>query len=59
VLKFQNGNRDNDAITDSMAASAYVEEFGLEVFGRAEAALRANKVTKFVRTHLRAEYRVD
>ncbi|KAL4753625.1 hypothetical protein BDW72DRAFT_168224 [Aspergillus terricola var. indicus] len=43
---FQNGNRDNDAITDSMAASAYVEEFGLEVFGRAEAALRANKVTK-------------
>jgi vacuolar protein sorting-associated protein VTA1 len=46
VLKFQNGNRDNDAITDSMAASAYVEEFGLEVFGRAEAALRANKVTK-------------
>ncbi|EAA66128.1 hypothetical protein AN0255.2 [Aspergillus nidulans FGSC A4] len=43
----QNGNRDNDAITDSMAASAYVEEFGLEVFGRAEAALRANKVTKF------------
>ncbi|CBF89871.1 uncharacterized protein ANIA_00255 [Aspergillus nidulans FGSC A4] len=45
--QFQNGNRDNDAITDSMAASAYVEEFGLEVFGRAEAALRANKVTKF------------
>ncbi|KAL4821468.1 Vta1 like-domain-containing protein [Aspergillus spinulosporus] len=43
---FQNGNRDNDAITDSMAASAYVEEFGLEVFGRAEAAMRANKVTK-------------
>ncbi|KAL4739166.1 Vta1 like-domain-containing protein [Aspergillus similis] len=44
---FQNGNRDNDAITDSMAASAYVEEFGLEVLGRAEAAMRANKVTKF------------
>ncbi|KAL4995780.1 Vta1 like-domain-containing protein [Aspergillus recurvatus] len=44
---FQNGNRDNDAITDSMAAGAYVEEFGLEVFGRAEAAMRANKVTKF------------
>ncbi|KAL4956678.1 Vta1 like-domain-containing protein [Aspergillus filifer] len=44
--EFQNGNRDNDAITDSMAASAYVEEFGLEVFGRAEAAMRADKVTK-------------
>ncbi|RDW70839.1 uncharacterized protein DSM5745_08350 [Aspergillus mulundensis] len=44
--QFQTGNRDNDAITDSMAASAYVEEFGLEVFGRAEAAMRADKVTK-------------
>ncbi|KAL4907541.1 hypothetical protein BDW74DRAFT_125778 [Aspergillus multicolor] len=44
--EFQTGNRDNDAITDSMAASAYVEEFGLEVFGRAEAAMRADKVTK-------------
>ncbi|KAL4979483.1 Vta1 like-domain-containing protein [Aspergillus desertorum] len=43
---FQNKNRDNDAITDSMAASAYVEEFGLEVFGRAEAAMRAKKATK-------------
>ena len=48
LLKFQNGNRDNDAITDSMAASAYVEEFGLEIFSRAEAAMRADKVTKFV-----------
>ncbi|KAL4931735.1 uncharacterized protein BDV17DRAFT_256339 [Aspergillus undulatus] len=44
--EFQTGNRDNDAITDSMAASAYVEEFGLEVFGRAEASMRADKVTK-------------
>ncbi|KAL4916987.1 Vta1 like-domain-containing protein [Aspergillus aurantiobrunneus] len=44
--QFQSKNRDNDAITDSMAASAYVEEFGLEVFGRAEAAMRADKVTK-------------
>lgn len=35
-----------------MAASAYVEEFGLEVFGRAEAAMRADKVTKFVRHYL-------
>lgn len=52
ALKFQNQNRDNDAISDSMAASAYVEEFGLEVFGRAEAAMRADKVTKFVRHYL-------
>lgn len=52
ALKFQNQNRDNDAISDSMAASAYVEEFGLEVFGRAEAAMRADKVTKSVRAYL-------
>ncbi|KAL4780457.1 Vta1 like-domain-containing protein [Aspergillus varians] len=44
--QFQTENRDNDAIADSMAASAYVEEFGLEVFARAEAAMRADKVTK-------------
>ncbi|KAL3481194.1 Vta1 like-domain-containing protein [Aspergillus californicus] len=44
--KFKVENPDNDAILDSMAASAYVEEFGLEVFGRAEAAMQADKVTK-------------
>ncbi|KAL2823158.1 Vta1 like-domain-containing protein [Aspergillus cavernicola] len=44
--QFKVENPDNDAILDSMAASAYVEEFGLEVFGRAEAAMRADKVTK-------------
>ncbi|KAL4866817.1 hypothetical protein BDV12DRAFT_172308 [Aspergillus spectabilis] len=44
--QFKTENPDNDAILDSMAASAYVEGFGLEVFGRAEAAMRADKVTK-------------
>ncbi|KAL5335133.1 Vta1 like-domain-containing protein [Aspergillus crustosus] len=44
--QFKTENPDNDAILDSMAASAYVEEFGLEIFGRAEAAMRADKVTK-------------
>ncbi|KAI9372775.1 Vta1 like-domain-containing protein [Aspergillus egyptiacus] len=44
--QFKVENPDNDAILDSMAASAYVEQFGLEVFSRAEATMRADKVTK-------------
>jgi hypothetical protein len=48
ILQFKVENPDNDAILDSMAASAYVEQFALEVFGRAEAAMRADKVTKYL-----------
>ncbi|OJJ47870.1 hypothetical protein ASPZODRAFT_131468 [Penicilliopsis zonata CBS 506.65] len=44
--QFKTDNPDNDAITDSVTANAYVEEFGLEVFGRADNAMRANKVTR-------------
>ncbi|KAJ5170864.1 Vacuolar protein sorting-associate Vta1 N-terminal [Penicillium coprophilum] len=44
--QFKLENPDNDTVTDTVAASAYVEQFGLEVFGRAEAAMNANKVTK-------------
>ncbi|CAG8060494.1 unnamed protein product [Penicillium olsonii] len=44
--QFKNENPENETITDTVAASAYVEQFGLEVFGRAEAAMNANKVTK-------------
>ncbi|EKV05226.1 Vacuolar protein sorting-associate Vta1, N-terminal [Penicillium digitatum] len=44
--QFKIENPDNDTVTDTVAASAYVEQFGLEVFGRAEAAMNANKVTK-------------
>jgi hypothetical protein len=51
-LQFKVENPDNDAILDSMAANAYVEQFALEVFGRAEAAMRADKVTKYVRSSL-------
>lgn len=43
---FKSENPDNDTVTDAIAASAYVEQFGLEVFGRAEATMRANKVTR-------------
>ncbi|KAG2416934.1 hypothetical protein HFD88_008151 [Aspergillus terreus] len=44
--KFKRENPDNDTVTDAVAASAYVEQFALEVFGRAEATMRANKVTR-------------
>ncbi|MCJ1479058.1 hypothetical protein MMC13_007742 [Lambiella insularis] len=37
---------DDDAITDDVAGQAYVEQFGLETFQRAENAIRANKVTR-------------
>ena len=38
-------NTANDAIHDDMAAQAYVEQFALETFGRAEKQVRANKAT--------------
>ncbi|CCU75329.1 hypothetical protein BGHDH14_bgh00709 [Blumeria hordei DH14] len=39
-------NSTNDAIIDDMAGQAYVEEFALETFLRADRVLKANKVTK-------------
>ncbi|KAE8351855.1 Vta1 like-domain-containing protein [Aspergillus coremiiformis] len=44
--KFKNENPNNETVTDAVAANAYVEQFSLEVFGRAETTMRANKVTK-------------
>ncbi|EEA21538.1 conserved hypothetical protein [Talaromyces marneffei ATCC 18224] len=44
--RFKSENPDNDAITDNVAGQAYVEQFGLEVFTRADNAVRANKATK-------------
>ncbi|KAJ5224256.1 Vacuolar protein sorting-associate Vta1 N-terminal [Penicillium citrinum] len=44
--QFKSENPENETVTDEVAASAYVEQFGLEVFNRAEAAMTANKVTK-------------
>ncbi|RQM08458.1 hypothetical protein DH86_00000469 [Scytalidium sp. 3C] len=40
-------NANNDAIVDDMAGQAYVEQFGLETFVRAQRAVEANKVTKY------------
>lgn len=39
-------NASNDAIIDDVAAKAYIENFALETFSRADNAQRANAVTK-------------
>lgn len=38
----------NDAILDDMAAKAYVEQFALKTFDRADKAVRANKASASV-----------
>ena len=44
--KFKTENEANDAIVDDVAARAYVENFALDTFKRADEAQRANRVTK-------------
>jgi vacuolar protein sorting-associated protein VTA1 len=39
-------NPDNDAMMDDMAGKAYIEQFGMETFLRADKAVRANKATR-------------
>lgn len=43
---YKASNPTNDAIVDDVAAKAYMENFALETFSRADDAQRANKVTK-------------
>lgn len=38
----------NDAITDDLAGQAYVEQFAQETFQRADNAMKANKVTRYI-----------
>lgn len=40
-------NAANDAIIDDVAGQAYVEQFALETFQRADRAVQADKVTKW------------
>lgn len=42
--KWKADNAGNDAVHDDVAAQAYVEQFALETFERAEKAVRANQV---------------
>ena len=38
---------ENDAISDDMAGQAYIEQFGLETFQRAENAMKANRASRY------------
>lgn len=42
----KSANASNDAIVDDVAAKAYIENFALETFNRADDSQRSNKVTK-------------
>lgn len=46
-LQIKSENPDNDAIMDDTAGQAYCEQFGMEIFSRADRAVEANKVTKY------------
>lgn len=39
--------KDNDAIVDDVAGQAYMEQFALETFQRADNAMKANKATRY------------
>ncbi|OJD16627.1 hypothetical protein AJ78_03219 [Emergomyces pasteurianus Ep9510] len=43
--KFKSEHTDDDTVTDDAAGQAYVEQFGLETFQRADNAVRANKAS--------------
>ena len=45
-----------DAITDDIAAKAYLEQFGLEIFQRADNAIRANKASRQTADTFQAAY---
>jgi vacuolar protein sorting-associated protein VTA1 len=46
--KFKNENPSNDTVHDDVAAQAYVEQFALDTFNRADTAIRTNKATACV-----------
>lgn len=43
--QFKAANATNDAVVDDIAGKAYVEQFGLETFQRADNAVRANRAS--------------
>jgi len=44
--QFKSEHADEPAVTDDVAGKAYVEQFGLETFERADNAVRANKASR-------------
>ena len=49
---------ENDAIVDEVAGQAYIEQFGLETFQRAENTMKANRVSRY-EPSLYAVVRID
>jgi vacuolar protein sorting-associated protein VTA1 len=45
--QFKAENRDNDVVTDDLAAKAYVEQFALDTLQRADNAVSANKASRY------------
>ena len=37
----------DDAVMDDIAGKALIEQFGLDIFGKADNAMRANKVSRW------------
>jgi vacuolar protein sorting-associated protein VTA1 len=46
--KYKAENEGNDAIHDDVAAQAYVEQFAMETFQRADSTLRGRRATAYV-----------
>jgi vacuolar protein sorting-associated protein VTA1 len=46
--KFKNEHVGNDTVHDDVAAQAFVEQFALDTFNRADTAIRTNKATAWV-----------
>lgn len=46
LSQFKNDNSGNDTVTDDVASKAYMEQFGMETFQRADNAVRANKASR-------------
>jgi vacuolar protein sorting-associated protein VTA1 len=46
--KFKAENEGNDTIHDDVAAQAYVEQFAMETFQRADSTLRGRRATAYV-----------
>jgi hypothetical protein len=49
--RFKLDNQGNDAVHDDVTAQAYVEQFALDTFQRADRTLRAKKATKSVESY--------
>jgi vacuolar protein sorting-associated protein VTA1 len=45
---FKQEHAGNDTVHDDVAAQAYVEQFALDTFNRADGAIRSNKATAYV-----------